>query len=96
MKFSLPLAALSLASAVVASASTCITHASAELFISRFSSVLTHQNSDLGDPETTGNAILAVEYEEISDSILSLVQDPTKPVSPSSCGLGIKREKHNI
>lgn len=69
-----------IASALVAAAGSatasvtqgCVTSKQANLLVSRFSAMLSHVDSDLGDPLTTGKAILTKEYKEYSDSILSL------------------------
>lgn len=54
----------------------CISQADANQLVDRFISVLGHYDSDLGDSATTANAILADNYSEISDSILSLTGEP--------------------
>ena len=82
MKFTLGITALSLASSTIAAPSAaCFTEESAQELVTRFSGVLTHQGSDLGDAETTAYALFATGYEEISDSFLSLMQNPAEPVS---------------
>ena len=87
MKFSFAIAALSFASAVLAAPAKCITQQSAEDLVIRFSGIITHHGSDLGNAWETGIAILAPEYEEISESVHSNPQMPDQPVSrlPLSC-----------
>lgn len=95
MKFSLGVAALSLASTVAAApAATCFTEASAQELVARFTGVITHQGSDLGDAETTAYALFAEGYEEVSDSVLSLMQNPEAPVS-LRCRFELKRDDNH-
>ncbi|KAK5164607.1 uncharacterized protein LTR77_009813 [Saxophila tyrrhenica] len=50
----------------------CISQSQAELFVKRFSGILTKQGSDLGDYLTTADKLLAANFQEISGSVNSL------------------------
>jgi len=50
----------------------CISRQEANIFVQRFESILAKQNSSLGTPEQTANALLADNFTEISNSILQL------------------------
>jgi hypothetical protein len=77
MKFTSITVAMGLASSALASPVNrrgygCLSHSFAETIVSEYASILSHTNSDLGTPNATAQAILSDNYEEISDSILSL------------------------
>jgi hypothetical protein len=87
MKFSLPTAlalATTLASAAKLPAPTgpqaidgcrpkkCLTQAQADQYVERFTHVLEHTDSDLGDYLTTVDVLLSENFQEISGSINSL------------------------
>lgn len=67
---------VAIASTALAKTQGCLSTKQASQLVSRFSSLLSQSDSDLGDYNTTGKAILAKEYIEVSDSILSLTQRP--------------------
>ena len=87
MKFSLYASALALASTAIAAPAIeerglkCVTLSQAKTIVARFGGVITQQGSDLGDANTTAQAILAGGYTEYSDSVLSLEQAPVRPRS---------------
>lgn len=82
MKYSYIVSALGLASSVFAAPtevrrsdwSACIPQADAESLVDKYISILTH--SDITTANATAQAILADDYQEISDSILSLEGQP--------------------
>lgn len=81
MKFSSILAALGLTASVMASPLAerhwnCISQYAADKLVSEYIGVLSHQNTDLGTPNETAQAILDDNYTETSDSILSLEGQP--------------------
>lgn len=83
MKFSLFAASLALVASVVASplqvrngCPNCLSKEAATTLVNRFIGVLDHAGSDLGDANATAQAILDNNYQEISDSILSLEGQP--------------------
>lgn len=76
MKFSIFATAFALASTAVASPTGCINMKQANQLVTRFIGIQNHQGSDLGDAQTTAEKLLTKNYEEISDSILSLEQQP--------------------
>lgn len=88
MKFTQITATLALAASAIASptwpswngcpSDNCISQTDAETLVKRFIGVLSHEGSDLGNASVTANAILADNYKEISDSILSLEGLPVR------------------
>ncbi|KAI1630154.1 hypothetical protein EDD37DRAFT_83880 [Exophiala viscosa] len=83
MKFSSIIAPLALASSVTATAirnrdwsdwQNCLSQTQAETIVNQYASILTH--SDPTTANTTAQALLDVNYTEISDSILSLEGQP--------------------
>ncbi len=107
MKFTLPLAALAAATSVSAtsyfpgcSKHKCISQGIVDKFIPRFTAILEHQDSDLGNFTQAMQTMLSDSFQEISDSINSLAGIPLGSVttpSPSpraagtSSGTGISR-----
>ena len=85
MKFSIVASALALASAVASAPaeekrglSGCISQHEANKFVKRFSGILDHQGSDLGNFTQTAEKLLAPQFQEISDSINSLAGIPVR------------------
>jgi len=76
MKSTLVATALGLAAAVFAAPQACLTQRQANRLVNRFIGILDHQGSDLGDANATAQALIADDYQEISDSILSLEGAP--------------------
>lgn len=83
MKFSLALAPLALVTSVTASTlhtrdwsdwQNCLSQSQAETIVNEYASILTH--SDPAAANATAQALLDVNYVEISDSILSLEGQP--------------------
>lgn len=77
MKFTTVAAAtLALATSAFAAPtwSNCLAQSEAESIVNRYISILTH--SDIQTANATAQALLADDYEEISDSILSLEGQP--------------------
>lgn len=79
MKFTLPLAALAAATSVSAtsyfpgcSKHKCISQGIVDKFIPRFTAILEHQDSDLGNFTQAMQTMLSDSFQEISDSINSL------------------------
>lgn len=95
MKFNLLACGLALASTVVAGPLQargypgCLSKDTATTLVNRYIGVLSHNGSDLGNANTTAQAILDDNYEEVSDSILSLEGQPvsTPPVLSSTLAL---------
>lgn len=50
----------------------CVSQQDANTFVSNFATVLAHQNSSLGTPQQTANILLADNFVEYSNSVLSL------------------------
>ena len=77
MKFSIVATALALASTALSSPVTgCVTMKQAKTVVNRYRGIQTQAGSDLGDAQTTAEKLLVKNYKEISDSILSLEQEP--------------------
>jgi len=80
MKFLSVIAAAGLASLAVASPLDqrwyCISESTATSIVDEYIGVLSHQNTTLGTPNQTAQAILDDNYTETSDSILSLEGQP--------------------
>lgn len=77
MKFTTVAAAtLALATSAFAAPtwSNCLAQSEAESIVNQYISILTH--SDIQTANATAQALLADDYEEISDSILSLEGQP--------------------
>ena len=93
MKASFFASALTLLSAAVAAplaapeledrsaSNLCLTMKEAETIVTRYISTLTQEDSDLGDYLTTASEIVTENYQETSDSVLSLMG--STPVSAS-------------
>lgn len=83
--FSLALAAGALASPMdmieKRKAAPCINDVEAQRFMGRFTSILQHTSSDLGDYVTTANKLLTEDFQEISDSINMLANKPLGSVT---------------
>ena len=78
MKLSIIASGLALASTALGRSASCITRQQAKQLVERYSTIMQHINSDLGDPTATAEALLIPEYQEISDSILSLEGAPVR------------------
>ena len=77
MRFSIIATAFALlAPTALAAPTSCLSKTQAQTILSRFTSIQEHVNSDLGTPQQTGEQLLVENYQEISDSILSLLQQP--------------------
>jgi hypothetical protein len=50
----------------------CLCQSDAEQIVTEYIAILSHTWSDLGDAYTTAQALLDDNYQEISDSVLSL------------------------
>ena len=72
MKAALFTSAIALGLATVASATKCYTHEEAEDFVSQFEGILNHKGSTYGNATATAEALLADEFVEYSNSILSI------------------------
>ena len=88
--FTLALAAGALASPLglfdKRGAPACIDKTMAQKFITRFTHLLQHDASDLGDYVTTANKILTEDFHEISDSINMLAGKPLGGVTADKAG----------
>lgn len=83
MKLSIFATAIALAStALSAPTNGCVSMKQAKTIISRYTGIITHQGSDLGTAQQTAEQLLVRGYEEISDSILSLEQQPVRRLLP--------------
>ena len=82
MKFSTIASLATLASAVTAAPQwsgwngACISQATATALVDDYIAVLSHTSTSYGNFTQTAEAILADDYQEISDSILSLEGQP--------------------
>jgi hypothetical protein len=77
MKFSIVATALALASTALSSPiNGCVTMSQAKTVVNRYIGIQNHEGSDLGDAQTTAEKLLVKNYQEISDSILSLERQP--------------------
>lgn len=78
MKFTIIASALALLAPTVLASPTarCINKADAHTVLDRFIAIQRHDDSDLGTAAETGQQLLVENYQEISDSILSLMQRP--------------------
>ena len=78
MKFTSVVTVIGLTASVMASPLlderrwNCISQYTADTLVSEYIGVLSHQDTDLGTPNQTAQAILDDNYSETSDSILSL------------------------
>lgn len=54
----------------------CLCPSEAEQTVQRLIGILTHKGSDLGDDNSTAEALLADSFYEVSDSILALQKLP--------------------
>lgn len=85
MKFTIIATALALAStAFSAPTHGCVTKAQAQLLVNRFIGIQNHEGSDLGSAQETAEHLLVKNYQEISDSILSLERQPVCRIHPHS------------
>jgi hypothetical protein len=76
MKFTILATALALASTALSAPGGCVTKSDAQTLVNRYIGIQNHQGSDLGTAEETAQQLLVKNYQEISDSILSLEQQP--------------------
>ena len=77
MRFSIIATALAiLAPTALAAPTSCISKSQAQTVLNRFIAIQKHEDSDIGTPQETGEQLLVENYQEISDSILSLMQAP--------------------
>jgi hypothetical protein len=56
----------------------CLCQEDAETIVTEYIAILSHAGSYLGDANTTAQALLDPNYEEISDSVLSLEGLPVR------------------
>lgn len=81
MKFTIIATALALASTALSAPNGCVTKKQAQAVVDRYIGIQSQAGSDLGDAKTTAEKLLVKNYQEISDSILSLERLPV-------CGTG--------
>ena len=78
MKFSIVATACALASTALAAPSSCVNMAQAKTIVNRYIGIQSQAGSDLGDWQTTARLLMVKNYQEISDSILSLEKAPVR------------------
>jgi hypothetical protein len=79
MKFTILATALALASTALSAPTTgCVTKKQAQTLVTRFIGIQNHEGSDLGTAQETAEKLLVKNYQEISDSILSLEKRPVR------------------
>jgi hypothetical protein len=61
----------------------CLHQSDAEKIVTEYIAILSHTSSDLGDANATAQALLDDNYQEISDSVLSLKGLPVSSRFPN-------------
>ena len=76
MKFTIVATALALASTALAAPGKCVSLTEAKAIVNRYVGIQTQAGSDFGNATETAEKLLVTNYQEISDSILSLEKLP--------------------
>ncbi len=76
MKFTIVATALALASTALSAPGKCVSISEAQAIVNRYVGIQTQAGSDFGNATETAEKLLVKNYEEISDSILSLEKAP--------------------
>lgn len=72
----------------------CLAQSEAETLVNEYIGILSHTGSSIGDANATAQAILDNNYQEISDSILSLEGQPVS--KHASCPILLLTSFHSL